>query len=166
MYVNICGGGDPPCLKCPKDLVIPKFSGDTEEGVSIPGLGRSPGVEHGNPHQYSCLENPMDRAACQATVHGVAKSWTKSPPSFPWPSLSLFYKSVSLFLFCAVLSHSVMSNSLGSHELDSSLPGSSLHGVSPGSRILECVAMPSFKGSSRPRDPTQVSCIAVGFFTV
>ena len=77
MYVNICGGGDPPCLKRPKDLVIPKFSGDTEEGVSIPGLGRSPGVEHGNPHQYSCLENPMDRAACQATVHGVTKSQTR-----------------------------------------------------------------------------------------
>ena len=43
----------------------------------IPGLGRSPGGGHGNPLQYSCLENPMDRGACQATVHGVAKSWTR-----------------------------------------------------------------------------------------
>ena len=43
---------------------------------SIPGLGRSPGEGNGNPLQYSCLENPMDRGAWRATVHGVAKSWT------------------------------------------------------------------------------------------
>ena len=48
---------------------------------AIPGLGRSPGEGNGNPLQYSCLENPMDRGAWQATVHGVAKvygceSWT------------------------------------------------------------------------------------------
>ena len=41
---------------------------------SIPGLGRYPGGRHGNPLQYSCLENPMDRAARRAIVHGVAKS--------------------------------------------------------------------------------------------
>ena len=41
---------------------------------SIPGSGRSPGGRNGNPLQYSCLENPMDRGAWQATVHGVAKS--------------------------------------------------------------------------------------------
>ena len=40
---------------------------------SIPGLGRSPGEGNGNPLQYSCLENPMDRGAWQITVHGVAK---------------------------------------------------------------------------------------------
>ena len=43
---------------------------------SNPGLGRSTGEGNGNPLQYSCLENPMDRGAWQATVHGVAKSWT------------------------------------------------------------------------------------------
>ena len=43
----------------------------------IPGLGRSSGEGNGNPLQYSCLENPMDRGAWQATVHGVAKSWTQ-----------------------------------------------------------------------------------------
>ena len=43
---------------------------------SIPGSGRSPGGGHGNPLQYSCLENPMDRGAWWATVHGVAKSQT------------------------------------------------------------------------------------------
>ena len=42
----------------------------------IPALGRSPGEENGNPPQYSCLENPMDGGAWQATVHGVAKSGT------------------------------------------------------------------------------------------
>ena len=40
---------------------------------SIPGSGRSLGGGHGNPLQYSCLENPMDRGAWQATVHGVAE---------------------------------------------------------------------------------------------
>ena len=40
---------------------------------SIPGLGISPGEGNGNPFQYSCLENPMDRGACWAIVHGVAR---------------------------------------------------------------------------------------------
>ena len=40
---------------------------------SIPGLGRVPGEGHGNPLQYSCLENPMERGAWQATVHAAAK---------------------------------------------------------------------------------------------
>ena len=43
---------------------------------SIPGLGRSPGEGNGNPLLYSCLENPMDRGAWQATVHGITKSQT------------------------------------------------------------------------------------------
>ena len=43
---------------------------------SIPGLERSPGEENGNPLQYSCLGNPVDRGAWQATVHGAAKSQT------------------------------------------------------------------------------------------
>ena len=43
---------------------------------SIPQLGRSPGGRHGNPLQYSCLENPMDRGAEQATASGVTKSQT------------------------------------------------------------------------------------------
>ena len=43
----------------------------------ISGLGRSPREGHGNPLQYSCLENPKDRGAWPATVHGVAKSQTQ-----------------------------------------------------------------------------------------
>ena len=50
------------------------YAGDTG---SIPGLRSSPGEENGNLLQYSCLENPMDRGAWWATVHGVAKSWTQ-----------------------------------------------------------------------------------------
>ena len=44
---------------------------------SIPGLGRSPGKENGNSLHYSCLENSMDGGTWWATVHGVAKSWTR-----------------------------------------------------------------------------------------
>ena len=43
----------------------------------IPGTGRSPGERNGYLAQYSCLENPMDREAWRATVHGVAKSWAR-----------------------------------------------------------------------------------------
>ena len=47
---------------------------NTEDLDLIPGLGRFPGERNGNPLQYSCLENPMDRGAWWATVHRVAKS--------------------------------------------------------------------------------------------
>ena len=43
---------------------------------SVPELGRFPNIGNGNPLQYSCLENPMDRGAWQATVYGVTKNWT------------------------------------------------------------------------------------------
>ena len=53
----------------------PPNAGDIRDSGSIPGLGRSPGVGNGNPLQYSCLENPMDRGAGQATIPGVTKGW-------------------------------------------------------------------------------------------
>ena len=52
----------------------PASTGDIRTLCSIPRSGRSPGGGHGNPLQYFCLENPMDRGAWWATVHGVAKS--------------------------------------------------------------------------------------------
>ena len=52
-------------------------AGDIRDAGSIPGLGISPGGGHGNPLQYSSLENPMDRGAWQATVHRFAKSRTQ-----------------------------------------------------------------------------------------
>ena len=57
--------------KNPPDLPMPGDLG------SILGSGRSPGEGNGNPLQYSCLENSMDRGAWWATVHGVTKSWTQ-----------------------------------------------------------------------------------------
>jgi len=54
----------------------PANAEDIKDMASIPGSGRSLGVGHSNPLQYPCLENPMDRGAWQATVHGVAKRWT------------------------------------------------------------------------------------------
>ena len=54
---------------------LPASSGDIRDACSIPGLGRFPGEGNGNTLQYSCcLENPMDRGAWWATVHGVTKS--------------------------------------------------------------------------------------------
>ena len=54
----------------------PAKAGDTGVTGLIPGLGRSPGEEHGNPLQYSCLENSKDRGALWAIVRGAAKNQT------------------------------------------------------------------------------------------
>ena len=63
----------------------PANAGDVTGVGSVPELGRPPGEGNGNPLQYSCLENPMDSGALQATVHGVARvghdSATKPSPS-------------------------------------------------------------------------------------
>ena len=60
----------------------PASAGDARETSSIPGSGRSPGEGNGNPLQYSCLKNPMDRGAWQATVHGITKSQTRLSDTF------------------------------------------------------------------------------------
>ena len=56
---------------------LPANAGGVRDEGSIPGSGRFPGGGHGNPLQYSCLENPMDRGAWRAIVHGVMKSRTR-----------------------------------------------------------------------------------------
>ena len=56
---------------------LPANAGDVRDTGSLPGLGRSPGEGHGNPLQFSCLQNPMVRGAWWATVHRVAQSWTR-----------------------------------------------------------------------------------------
>ena len=60
----------------PDGSVVKNPSANAGNTGSIPGLGRSSGGGNGNPLQYSCLENSMDRGAWQTTVHGVTKSWT------------------------------------------------------------------------------------------
>ena len=63
---------------------------------SIPGSGRSPGEGNGNPLQYSCLENPMDRGAWWATVRGVAKSRTRlSDFTYLFKSMVFCYSSLN-----------------------------------------------------------------------
>ena len=57
-------------------LVVRNLPANAGDAGLIPGSGRSPGDENGNPLQYSCLGNPMDRGAWSATVQGVAKSQT------------------------------------------------------------------------------------------
>ena len=118
----------------------------------IPGLGRSPGGGHGNPLQYSCLENSMDRGAWRAIVHGVAKSRTR----------------LSDFTHTHAHTHTHTegpnireseSRSVVSNPVDYTV-----YGILQ-ARILECVAFPFSRGSSQPRDQTQVSRIAGRFFT-
>ena len=55
---------------------LPANAGDIRDVGSVPGLGRSPGEENGNPLQFTCLENPMDRGAWWTAVHRVAESDT------------------------------------------------------------------------------------------
>ena len=103
---------------------------------SIPGSGRPPGEGNGNPLHYSCLENPTDRGAWQATVHGVLSlgywilnvSSTGVRPDF-----------VSWYLLCPWYSPG-KNTGVGSHSFS--------------------------RGSSPPRDQTQVSCIAGRFFII
>ena len=54
---------------------LPANAGDTRDVNSIPGSGRLPGEENGNPLQYSCLEDPTERGVSRATVHEITKSW-------------------------------------------------------------------------------------------
>ena len=69
--INLLGFPDGTVVKN-----LPANTGDARDVSSIPGSGRSPGKESGNPLQYSCLENFTDRGAWQDTVHGITKSWT------------------------------------------------------------------------------------------
>ena len=78
MWSRIGASQVAPVIKHP-----PANSGDIREASSIPGSGRCPGKEKGNPLQYPCLENCMDRGAWQATDHGVTRvrhNWAIKPP--------------------------------------------------------------------------------------
>ena len=66
-------GLSPPPPGFPAGSVIKNLPANAGDTGSIPGLGRSPGGGNGNPLQYSCLENPLDRGAWRAAVHGATK---------------------------------------------------------------------------------------------
>ena len=75
----------------PSGLAVKNLPANAGDAGSIPGLGRSPGEENGNPIQYSCLENPMDRVSWWSAVHGVAMSWTQlSVDSHIFKSMCMF----------------------------------------------------------------------------
>ena len=124
---------------------LPANTGDAGGVGSIPGSGRSPRVGNGNPLQYSCQGNPMDRGTWWATTHGISKNQTQ---------LSM---------------HHIHAHTHCTYRWEVSVlaaqPGCSVHGILQ-ARILECVACPFSRGSSWFRDRAQVSCIAGRFFTI
>ena len=112
---------------------------------SIPGWGTAPGEGDGNPLQYSCLENSMDRGTWWPTVHGVAKSQKKS--------LTLLLSSLAVLCWVAQSCPTLCDEApLSTGILQA--------------RIQEWVASPSSKGFFQPRDLAWVLHIAGGFFTI
>ena len=113
----------------------PANAGDPRVAGSIPGLGRSPGEGNGNPVQFSCLENSMDRSLVDYSPWGHKES-----------DITEQLKSES----------EVVQSGLTLCDLiDCSLLGSSVHGVFQ-ARILEWVAISSSRGSFRSRDRTHI----------
>ena len=78
IYIYTHGGTIHPASEVAlmvRNLTANANAEDVRDTGSIPGSGRSPGEGNGNPLQYSCLENPMDRGKWWTTVHRVKKSW-------------------------------------------------------------------------------------------
>ena len=91
--VTVVNGSTWPVLGFPDGSAgkgITCNAGDTGDGGLIPGSERSSGEGNGNPLQYSCLENPIDRGAWQATVHGIARVGHNLATKLPPQSLSYF----------------------------------------------------------------------------
>ena len=122
------------------------------------------GVGDGTPFQYSCLENPTDRGAWRAAVHGVAQSQTR----LKWLSSSSsvtekgnFNLIHTHFVCCVALNCFSCVRPTLCNPMDYRLPGSSVHGILQ-ERILEWVPMPSSRGSSPPRDWTHFLSVSFG----
>ena len=158
-------------------------------------LRRGNGECNGTPLQYSCLENPMDRGAWEAAVHGVTKvghdwatslslftfthwrrNWQPTPVFLPGESqgqqslvgCSLWGRTESDTTDWSDLAAAVLvaqSSPTLYDPMDCSLPGPSIHGILQ-ARIVDLVAIPFSRGSSQPRDWTWVSWLAGRFFTV
>ena len=127
-------------------------AGDKRGVGSVLRLGTFPGGGHGNPLQYSHLENPMDRGDWWATVHWVAKSQTrlnglnKQASSQDVLTRSFLYKRPLLCCGKSLQSFPTLCD-----PMDHSPPVSSVHGILQ-ARILEWIAMPFSRGPSQPRD--------------
>ena len=142
---------------------LPANAGGARDTGSISGLGRSPGEGNGNPLQYSCLENSVNRGAWHAIAHGVTKSRTQVSTH----TLIFFY-----FLHLLLVGGLVTKSRPTLWDpMNCSPPVSSLLGTSQ-ARILEWVASSFSRRSSQPRNRTHVSsalqvfsCITSGFFT-
>ena len=74
---------------------LPAHAGDAKDVGSIPGSGKSPGAGNGNPLQYSCLENSMERGAWQAKVNGVTKNWTQLSTAIKLKSFSTAKEAIN-----------------------------------------------------------------------
>ena len=96
---------------------LPAHTGDIRDTASIPGSRRSPGEGHGNPLQYSCLENPMDRGTWGAIVHRVRKSQTRLKRFSRHAGRSLL-----LFIYDCVESPLLHMGFLQLHQVGAALP--------------------------------------------
>ena len=88
------------------------------QGMWVQSLGQGDPLGHGNPFQYSCLGNPTDRGACQATVHGVAKNQTQLKQ---WCTAHPQHTPCTLSLRQSNMIHSLSSNHTGSNSLNTVL---------------------------------------------
>ena len=155
--------------------------------------GRSPEEGNGNPHQYSCLDNSMDRGAWQATVLGVALTWTLLMQQHTRTGCdNLLEKTQAIRIQCDLcdcestavetLSLQVIENIIQTglsnkvteiaqscptlcDPMDCSLPGFSVHGIFQ-AIVLEWIVISFSRGSSRPRDRTRLSRFVDRRFTV
>ena len=83
---------------------LPVNAGDVRGTCLIPGSGRYPGGGHGNPLQYSCLENPMDRGAWQATVHRVTQCQTQLKRLSTHADIHYYCYNIYIYIYIYIIS--------------------------------------------------------------
>ena len=125
----------------PGDSEVKEFASNAGDLGSIPGSGRSPGKGNRNPLQYSCLENPMDREAWWATVHGVAKSQTRLS------DLTYTFRIKNIHEHAATAAKSLQSCPTLCDPVNGSPPSSHVTGILQ-ARVLEWVAI-SFSNAGK-----------------
>ena len=135
---------------------MPANAGDIRYTGFIPGSGRSPGGRHGNPLQYSFLENSMDRGAGQTTVHGVEKNHT-SEPTQTHMHIKHTKMNVAVSLFQCD-GEAILLNTWGSHPIPpwAALPREVLSFSAAPSPHFPTQGICSFPPASPPQSP-QVS---------